>query len=369
MEVKKRKISKKLIILISILALVLGFAGFVIYQRYFAKNKISLFETKVKDTKVANDLDGTKVEPDRAKRHPLAVMIENYPDARPQIGLNKASIVYEAITEGGITRFMAVYGPNDAPKVGPVRSARTYYLDWLSEFKAFYAHVGGNLDALDKIKADNILDMDQFGLGEKAYYREPRAGIAIEHTMFTSTDKLYQIAFNDKKWAKTADFKTFTFTPPVDEKLRQIYQQISIDFSSESYNVSWEFDTQTNKYLRTMGGKPHKDGETDEQLAATNVIVQQMERWEAPTAINEQGWAMKTIGGDKAVIFSQGKEIKGTWKKSDRTSRTLFYDESGKEIEFPPGGFWIEIVPPEVFSSIKVDTSLYIPDNQVKTTN
>ena len=366
MDVKERKRRKKIIILAALLALVLGIAGFVIYERYFTKN--NLFETKIKDTKVANDLDGTKVEPDRAKRHPLAVMIENHPDARPQVGLDNASIVYEAIAEGGITRFMAVYGPYDAPKVGPVRSARTYYIDWLSEFKAFYAHCGGNLDALDKIKTDNILDMDQFSLGDTAYWREPVSGIAIEHTMFTSTDKLYQIAFNDKKWEKTADFKVLSFVEPLEEKLRQVIQEIEINFSSASYNVLWKYDPATNKYLRSMGGAIHKDRETNTQLASTNVVIQQMERWEAPTAINEQGWAMKTVGGDKAIIFSQGKEIKGTWKKLDRTSRTLFYDEQGQEIEFPPGQFWIEIVPPDVFSEIKVETSQPIPDNQVKTT-
>jgi hypothetical protein len=250
---------------------------------------------------------------------------------------------------------MAVYGPYDAPKVGPVRSARTYYIDWLSEFNAFYAHVGGNLDALDQIKQDNILDLDQFSVGDAAYWREPEAGKAIEHTMFTSTDKLYNVAFNDKHWPATSDFTALKFKEPLEKSLRGLGQKIQINFSSAEYNVVWTYDSATNTYLREMAGVPHKDRDTGKQLAATNIIIQQMNRWEAPTAINENGWAMQTVGTDKAKIFSQGKEIDGTWKKTDRTSRTLFYDDEGNEITFTPGQFWIEIVPPDVFPDIKID--------------
>lgn len=354
---QKKKIKPWAIILTAFLALVLGFGGFIIYKYYYAKDKVTASKQAKPKTSdlIANLLDGTKVDPDRAYRHPLAIMVENHPDARPQVGLDKASIVYEAITEGGITRFMAVYGPNDAAKVGPVRSARTYYIDWLSEFNAFYAHVGGNLDALDKINTDNILDLNQFSLGDKAYWREPEAGKAIEHTMFTSTSKLYDYAFNEKHWPTTSNFTSLKFKAPLELSLRDPGQKVQINFSSAEYNVTWTYNPVTNTYLRAMAGQPHKDRDTGKQLSATNVIVQQMKRWEAPTAINENGWAMQTIGSDKAKIFSQGKEIEGTWKKVDRTSRTLFYDNQGNEITFTPGQFWIEIVPPDIFPNISIE--------------
>ena len=115
-----------------------------------------------------------------------------------------------------------------------------------------------------------------------------------------------------------------------------------------------------------MAGAPHKDRQSGEQLSANTVIVQQMERWEAPTEINESGWAMKTIGSDKAIIFSQGKQINGTWKKQTRKDRTIFYDDEGKEVAFIPGQFWIEVVPPEVFAEIKVKT---IPEEETGSTN
>jgi len=364
-----KKIKKRTIILTALLALIFGLAGFVIFERYFAKDASNLFgPKKTESKKVANDLDGTKVDPDKATRHPLAIMIENQTQARPQVGLNQASIIYEAITEGGITRFMAVYGPYDAEKIGPVRSARTYFIDWLSEFNAFYGHCGGNFDALEKIKKENILDLDQFALGQKAYWREPEAGKAIEHTMYTSTEKLYQAA-KEKNWPTKGDFRALEFKEPLEKALRPAGQIITIPFSSVSYEVSWEYDSDSNSYLRTMAGVPHKDKASGEQLSAFNLIIQQMERWESPTEINEPGWAMKTIGSDKVKVFVQGKEIQGTWKKTDRTSRTIFYDDQGKEISFIPGQFWIEIVPPEVFTNLKVEAlTAPIPKPEGETT-
>lgn len=354
---KKRKAKIVRITLIVIGALVLGFALFMLYKYYFSAKSSTAKpapKPKISDEKVANNLDGVKVDADKANRHPVAIMIENHPDARPQSGLDKAAIIYEAITEGGITRFMAVYGPYDAAKIGPVRSARTYYIDWLSEFNAYYAHVGGNLDALDKIKQDKVLDLDQFAVGIKAYWRIPQAGKAIEHTMYTSLDKLYQVA-QDKHFTSSNDYTPLKFGAAIDIAKRSFGQNVTINFSAPQYKVLWTYDGPTNTYLRNMGGKAHSDAITGEQLKVSNVVVMQMNRWQAPTIINEQGWAMQTIGSDKVMIFSQGVETDGTWKKVDRTSRTVFYDSTGKEITFVPGKFWIEVVPPDVYSAIKIE--------------
>lgn len=298
-------------------------------------------------------LDGTSVEKDLASKYPLAIIIENHPEARPQSGLSKASIVYEAISEGGITRFMAIFGPRVADKVGPVRSVRTYFVDWTSEYNAYLAHVGGNLDALDMIKANNMLDLDQFGLGEPTYWRELDPNKSLEHTMYTKTDFLYAAA-KTKKYSETANFQALSFRKAKLTPDSQINQSINIDFSTASYNVSWDFNPQTNTYLRTMANTPHRDATTGDRLAASNLIIQEVDRWETITTINEQGYAMKTIGTGKAKIFIEGKEIDGTWKKTGRTERTIFYDETGSEIEFIPGQFWYEITPPEVFKTIKI---------------
>jgi hypothetical protein len=104
-----------------------------------------------------------------------------------------------------------------------------------------------------------------------------------------------------------------------------------------------------------MAGDTHKDKNTGEQLSGTNIIIQQVDRRETTTAINENGWIMDTVGSGPAKIFSQGKQIDGTWKKADRSSRTIYYDDKDTEITFIPGQFWVEITPPDVFNALKIN--------------
>ena len=344
-----------IIISISLICLliVIGLTIYFYINRGVTVKNIITPKAQKSEVKAISKLDGTTTTKSLAERYPLAVMVENHPEARPQSGLNKASIVYEAIAEGGITRFMAIYSPNDAQKVGPVRSARTYFVDWASELNSYFAHVGGNMDALEMIKADSILDLDQFGLGEPTYWRELNPAIALEHTMYTKTDYLYKAA-QAKKYPTISNFESLSFRSPKPDANTTTTQSIAIDFSTPSYKIDWEFSPQTNTYLRTMAGLPHKDAVTGDRLSTSNLIIAQVERWEVTTSINEQGWAMKTIGSGKAKIFIEGKEIDATWKKASRTSRTLFFDVEGKKIKFIPGTFWYEITPPEVFNSVKV---------------
>lgn len=347
------------IILFSVLfGVAIGAAGFVAYKQY-GPQKIETAVTKPKPNTSAkttsNPLDGTQAPEDLANRHPLAIIVENQSQARPQTGLDKAAIVYEAIAEGGITRFMAIYGPKDAQKVGPVRSMRTFFLDWSWEFKAFLSHVGGNIDALDRIQQENPSDLDQFGLGDTAYWREPEARKAIEHTMYTDTEKLYKAA-KDKKWDMSGDFTSFKFLKSKDFKIdATLTQSVTIDFSSPQYKVQYTWDSLNNNYPREIAGAAHKDRATGNQLAPTNLIIQSVNRTEGVTRINENSWTMQTIGEGKAYVLYGGQKIDATWKKADLKSRTMFYDSSGNEISFLPGQFWYEIVPPDVFDKVKIE--------------
>src|SRR5690606_30510274 len=115
-----------------------------------------------KPTTEPSRLTGLQVDPDINKRHVTGVMIENSPDARPQSGLQEADIVFEAIAEAGITRFLALYQDTEPKHIGPIRSARPYYLDFLMPFDAGYAHVGGSPTALQQIRQLKIKDLDQF---------------------------------------------------------------------------------------------------------------------------------------------------------------------------------------------------------------
>jgi hypothetical protein len=276
-------------------------------------------------------------------------MIENHPEARPQFGLAQASIVYEAQAEGGITRFLAIFGPNLPEKVGPVRSARPYYLDWCLEYDCFYSHVGGNIDALDKIKALGIKDLDQFRYGHKqynnAYYRIPKKGVASEHTVFANPGKLYKIA-KDNGWPETGSQMTINFKNEASAGQRPEQQVVLIEISSRQYNTQWDYDPMTNTYARNMGGGAHVDAKTGEQIKSKVLIVQEISSKTKVTRINEKGLELQTVGTGKAIIFQDGLQVIGSWKKNSQKERTVFYDESSREIRYNPGQKWITVVNP-----------------------
>lgn len=335
-----------------------------VYSRYILGNKeaSSLFENPLKSSlKESSPLNGILVEREIARRKPIAVVIENQPASRPQSGLSATDIVYEVLTEGGITRFLAIYQSQFPEKVGPIRSARTYFIDWLAEYNGFFVHYGGNYDALQKIKKDKIEDLDEFAnAGSKAYWRENKPGVAVEHTAYGSIPKLYELGVS-KKYSPylTTSFMRWKFKKEDRENKNNETEtsvkkeKIVIDFSSEQFKVVWNYNSSTNSYLREMGGEKHLDKNTNEQISAKNILIQEVESWAMTTEINETGLAMKTIGQGKAKIIRDGDLIEGTWRKTDRQSRTLFFDKEGKEIKFNPGRIWLEIVPPGTKIEIK----------------
>jgi len=343
------------IVIISVIGLILiALAlGFFFILRPDLGADLSLDVNKKEESKLyQSPLDGTMVSKEDADRHSLGIMVENHVDARPQLGLSAASIIYEAIAEGGITRFLAVYGPRGAETIGPVRSARTYYVDWIRELNGYYAHCGGNYDALGLIKKVGILDLDQFQ-NPSAYWRDYSRKVSSEHTVYTATSKLYRVA-SDKKYSASNTYTPYKFKTEVGAEARSTAQTIMINFGNASYNVEYKYDPTNNQYLRELAGKPHIDAATNTQLVAKNVIIQIAKRSSTVTAINEQGWAMETVGSGEAAVFQDGKETKATWKKENDNARTRFFDKgTGAEIQFNPGTTWIEVISPELSYSAK----------------
>ncbi|MCX6810930.1 MAG: DUF3048 domain-containing protein [Candidatus Berkelbacteria bacterium] len=344
---RNRMITIVIVIILILAALATGFY-FLIYKNDGINLGLDVKKEQVKPQLYASSLDGTMVSSDDANRHPLGIMVENHVDARPQSGLSQASIVYEAIAEGGITRFLAVYGPKSAAKVGPVRSARTYYVDWIRELGGYYAHVGGNYDALTMIKSVGILDLDQFA-NPSAYWRDTSRKVSSEHTMYTDTSKLYKIAA-DKKYATTNTFIPYTFkTEPDLAAIVPSIQTISINFGNANYNVSYNYDITTNSYLRNIAGKPDVDVENSARITSKNVVIQTVNRRPTTTAINESGYIMDTVGTGAATVFQDGSKIDATWKKDNENSRTRFFNKAtGAEIQFNPGQTWVEVISPDL---------------------
>ncbi len=314
-------------------------------------------------------------------RRPLGVMIENHQEARPQSGISKADVVYEAVAEGGITRFLAIFycgASSEEVQVGPVRSARTYFLDWISEYGDYplYTHVGGancnretgsgcqggaKADALGQITTygwANYNDMNQYSIPFPTFWRDyERLGhpVATEHTMYSTTDKLWEYAGKKRKLAATDEngnrwdkkFVKWLFKDEAAEADRGD-KGLTIKFWAGygDYFVTWEYDKANNVYKRSNGGAIHKDLDYDTQLVSKNVILQFSKESRANDGYdNNVHLIYANKGSGKALVFQDGKVSEGTWNKKDRTDRTKFLDSKGKEVKFDRGTIWIENVP------------------------
>jgi hypothetical protein len=294
------------------------------------------------------------------KRRPLAVMIENHTEARPQSGLSSADVVYEAVAEGGITRFMALYYCNLADvQVGPVRSARTYFLSWLGEYDALYAHVGGAntpgpANALGQIIDYDVKDLNQFSIGFPVFWRDyQRLGrsVATEHTMYSTTAKLWQVG-EKRGWTATDsagirwedDFTPWKFK---EDKGGGATSKITVNFwsSQPGYQVEWDYDATTNTYKR-KNGELHLDLNTNKQLESKVVIIQFQKESNANDGYPGNVHLLySTTGTGKALIFQDGQVIEGKWSKVSRTARTKFVNAKNSEVELNRGQIWIQTVP------------------------
>lgn len=310
------------------------------------------------------------------KHRPLGVMIENHEDARPQSGLSYADAVYEAVAEGGITRFLAVFYCQDAGIVGPVRSARTYFLDFISEYGSFplYAHVGGAnapgpadaLSQIDEYGWGGYNDLNQFSIGFPTFWRDyDRLGhtAATEHTMYSSTQKLWDLGKtrgltnvdkNGDSW--NTDFSPYSFKDDVGSSDRGQEQNIHLEFwtNMPAYFVDWKYDPSSNLYKRFTGGKPHIDNDNKKQLTAKNIVVLYMQELNANDGYeNNVHLLYDDKGSGKADVFLDGKRIKATWKKNSRTGRTLIIDANGNQIKFDRGLIWFSIMPTDGAVTVK----------------
>ncbi len=282
-------------------------------------------------------LTGEEVADQSALTAPAtAIMIENSPDARPQSGLKDAGAVYEAIAEGGITRFLAIYQNKKPELIGPVRSLRMYYVDWLAPYNASVAHVGGSQSALTEIRSGRYRDIDQF-FNDGTYWRATDR--YAPHNVYTSFANLD--ALNNAKGYTESTFSSF---PRADgaPSSEPNASTIAINFSSASYNTTYTYDPANNYYLRFLGGTAHNDREAG-QLTPSVVIALRV----SMQHIMEDGYReqINTTGTGSAVLFQNGTAQEVTWHKADRASPLRLTDSEGEAIPLTRGQTWIAAVP------------------------
>ncbi len=328
-----RKISKKQAIIMSVvLVLLIGGGTVFALTRKKPAPQAAVVQEPPKPTTEPSKLTGLQVDPSYNKLPVTGVMIENSIFARPQSGLNQAGIVFEAIAEGGITRFLALYQDTKPKYIGPIRSARPYYLEWALPFQAALAHVGGSPDALNDIKNWGVRNLDQFanaGAYQRITARE------APHNVYTSLDKL--LALQKSKGYKSSSFTSFLRKADAPAKLPTA-KTIDFSISGPDYSVHYVYNKKANNYLRSVGGAKHLDEKSKKQLAPKVVIALIMSYRLASDAHHS---VYGTDGSGYMYIFQDGKVTKGTWKKTNKYAQFQFLDSGAKPIAINAGQTWI----------------------------
>ncbi len=294
-------------------------------------------------------LDGVCVDSKEAT-HPqiVAVMVENHFQSWPQAGIANASVVYEAPVEANITRFLLIFPRGiKVDKLGPIRSARPYFLDWVQEYgEPMYMHVGGSPEALADISTRKIFDMNEFYFGGVYFWRSTDR--TAPHNTYTSS-KMWEVALNKKIPPianTTTTFPAWTFgsyTPCVfssSTTSTDCAKNITIAFAPPTYETVWKFNSSTQQYRRYEAGNKDTDQDGTPMVADT-VIIQHVNT----TVVDTDGRLhMNDVGSGDAVVFRNGAVIKGTWKKTSISGRTEWLDKKGNFIPLKSGKIWIEVV-------------------------
>jgi hypothetical protein len=303
-----------------------------------------------------NILTGQEISDSVLNSRPFAVMVENAPDARPQSGIINADVIFEVVDEGGVTRLVNIFSSKEPDLVGPVRSTRPYYAEiarsfdpvivfWgtAPEFYIIVANLG--LDYLSPLGdgtgnssvTANFVDPGS-GEGKDAIRDATRVA---PHNAYVRLPRMKEIAA-DIGYSLEGGQSPFKFKEDAPEGDRGDISDISIDFSAAAYKVDYKYDSTTNTYFRSSGGKPSLDRESGDQMAFNNVIV-------LFTDIKNSGdeaghMLIRTTQTGDAYYFIDGKVIEGTWGRNSALEPFSFKDKDGKTILVNRGQTYVSMV-------------------------
>jgi hypothetical protein len=295
---------------------------------------------------VPGDLDGMLVAPELAHRLPLAVPISDNRVDRPQSGFNGTSLVYQAPADGGETRYMFVYQSGESRDIGGVRSGRIYFVHWASESRAAFAHYGGDRQTLSWIRHHStglITNLDALAGSAKAFHRIKSR--KAPHNAYTSTAALRRMAMSKGAPAElNPRVKRRLFVDESSVARRGTTQRITLPYHTGV--IRYDYDRQTNRYVRWVDGKPQYDPADGRRVTTRNVVVL-FQRFRIDTKI-EPGHSRPVIdivGTGPAWIFREGHLTVGHWKKTSTDGLTRFVDDSGLQIPLVRGNTFIQVVP------------------------
>lgn len=291
-------------------------------------------------------LDAPSEEALRARA--VSVKIENSPDARPQTNLQLADVVYESVTEGGITRFNAIFHSQSPSVVGPVRSARLSDLYIVPQYRALFAFSGASSFVNARINATTIENLSEDAGITRPFTRSsarPRP-----HNLYVDVNEVRAEA--GRRGMKTEldlvglafDRRPVEATPTVTE--------LTVPFSTAN-RVVWTYDAETDQYLRVNNGRPFVDAGTGRQLSARNVVVMWAQHKVAVRdKFGSTTYEIVLAGSGRAVVFRNGQRYDCTWE-AGRDAPPIFKASDGTQVKLAPGNTWFQVVNTDVNISMR----------------
>lgn len=340
MDKKKRKII--LIILGVAIVLLLGIALFI----FLNKDDKEIDSGKDKNNTGKKEEEKLSIVDLESDSRPYAVMVNNLAAARPyHSGLQDAYLVYEMIVEGGITRLLAVFKDANTKRIGSVRSARHYYLDYALENDAIYVHYGWSPQAQSDVNSLGINNIN--GLYDNAFWRDTTLDVAYEHTAFTSIENIEKVASRKKYSLKSTKDTLLNYSvEEVDlskEENSKIANSVNIKYSNY-ITTTYVYNEDEKVYYRSANGNAHKDYITGKQYTTKNIIVALMSN-DGISNDAKGRQELNNIGTGEGYYITDGYLIPITWEKSSRKEQTVYKTLAGKEITVNDGNTYIQNAP------------------------
>ena len=275
---------------------------------------------------------------------PIAVMVDNDDEkARPHAGLEDAYLIYEMLIEGGSTRFMALFRGADTEKIGPIRSSRHYYLDYVMENDAIYTHFGWSPKAMQDISSFGINKINGvLGGDENIFWREKKYK-GDWHSAYTSIKNIKDMAAKKGFAAETEHKNSINYSDSyITLDSDTAANEVTLKYSYK-YTTGYIYNSEKGVYEKTIDNKPHvlQSGETTQ---FKNIIIELI----ADTSLGDGSDRrnINTTGSGKGYYIAGGLAEEITWSKPSRRENTVYKKLDGTPLMINPGKTIINIISP-----------------------
>lgn len=349
---RKEKSKGKAKFLILVLVIVIIVAGGILGYKILNDRETTSEPVAEQEKEIVAPVEEKKVKIFSGTERPFAVMIDNHSDAWPQVGLQKAYMIYEIIVEGGETRLMALFKGANVEQIGPVRSARHYFIDYAMENDAIYVHFGQSPQAESDLKKYSINDINGITEDGTTFWRTK--GKIAPHNAITSTEKLL-VSANNKKYKTTSTNQSVLNYTTDEVNLSDGQGAISVTIPhSDRQTVKYVYDEANKVYKRNARGKAQTDWTSGEAITTKNIIITFCDNYTLSDSENKGRQGLKNIGTFDGYYITNGKAIKIKCTKDSREAKTVYKDLNGNIIKVNDGNTFVNICP--INSNVVLET-------------